>query len=157
MKGLILNKGELFYSSFAKVFISVKELGEKYNWLISGAECYPRDIKYRNKLNGTYFWMTGEEIVDMFRQEDFQWVWGVMSGFDKSIALEDILKSKLPYAEGYMGFWEKPLSIQHTLADIEIVAWDSRCSLFICKSAPLIEKIKDVYPFSKDLEEYNKA
>lgn len=56
------------------------------------------------------------------KQEDFQWIWGVLSGFEKHIELDDVLRSELPYADGYAGFWKNPVTIQHPLADVEIVA-----------------------------------
>ena len=38
---------------------------------------------------------------------------------------------------GYDGFWKNPVSIQHPLAELEIVAWDSTLTLLISRMKPL--------------------
>lgn len=75
--------------------------------------------------------MTGDGLTDICKNEDFQWIWGVFSGFHKSVDKEDVLKNKLPQADGYTGFWQNPISIQHPFAEIEIVAWDSSLTIII--------------------------
>ena len=45
----------------------------------------------------------------MVEQEDFQWIWAVLSAFDKSVALSDVLNYELPQAEDYNGVWTKPV------------------------------------------------
>lgn len=155
MKGLIVDKGEQYYSTFLKVFKKVRILSENYNWLVSNAECYPQIDQYREKLSKPYAWMTGEEVLMMLEIEDFQWIWGVISGFDKKIMLDEVLKEKLPYADGYANFWDNPITIQHTLAEVEIVAWDSTCMLFISKNDEIIENISELYPLGEDLAKYN--
>lgn len=156
MKGLILNKGESYYSSFAKLFKEVEQLSRDFNWLISNAECYPQKLEYVEKLKMPYTWITGEELSQILCLDEFQWIWGVLSGFNKNVKLSEILKYELPYADGYMSFWKSPLTMQHPLAEVEIVAFDSSCSLFISKSHKIIERIAAVYSQAEDLEQYNK-
>ena len=45
--------------------------------------------------------------------------------------------------------------IQHPLAEIEIVAWDSSCTLFMSKNEGLAEAFMEAFPMSEDLERYN--
>lgn len=156
MKGLILNKGESYYSSFAKLFEEVEQLSRDFNWLISNAECYPQKLEYVEKLKMPYTWITGEELLQILCLDEFQWIWGVLSGFNKNVKLSEILKYELPYADGYTSFWKSPLTMQHPLAEVEIVAFDSSCSLFISKSHKIIERIAAVYSQAEDLEQYNK-
>ena len=99
--------------------------------------------------------MTGDELTDICKNEDFQWIWGVFSGFHKSVDKEDVLKDKLPQADGYTGFWKNPISIQHPLAEIEIVAWDSSLTIIISKNDNIIEKFMKRNILAEDLEEYN--
>lgn len=155
MKGLILNKGVQYYSTFGQIFKNIKDLSEKYNWLISDAVCYPQNKDYQNKFNELYTWMSGEELTQILADEDFQWIWAVFSGFDKNILLDEILKYDIPYAEGYSGFWKNPLTLQHPLSSIELGAWDSSCSLFLCENSTIIRKLKDIYPQAEDLAKYN--
>ena len=156
MKGIVLNKGEKGYSYFKQIFDKISVLSTSYNWLISYPECYPSDKELEKKLQKKYLWVSGKEIKDIFCLEDFQWVWGVLSGFPQNILLEDILKYPLPYADGYLGFWEDPITLQHPLAEIEIVAWDSSCTLCIAKHQLIIDEFLKLYNQADDLEEYNK-
>lgn len=155
MKGLIIDEGEKRYSYFSEIFQEIPILAKNYNWLITNIECNPQNRKTWKKLNRKYCWLSGTELAEILREENFQWIWGVLSGFKKNVELEDIMKSRLPYADGYEGFWISPITIQHPLADIEIVAWDSTCSLFISTNDVVINEIRNIYPQSKNLEEYN--
>lgn len=81
---------------------------------------------------------------------------GSFSGFNKNILKEDVLKYDLPYADDYGEFWKNPLSIQHPLAEIEIVAWDSTLTLLISKDDEIVDIFMKNKPYAKDLEKYNK-
>ena len=72
-----------------------------------------------------------------------------------SAAKTEILKYELPCADGYTGFWEKNLTIQHPLASVELVAWDSSGTLLISREAALIRRFREVFPLSEDLKEHN--
>lgn len=76
---------------------------------------------------------------------------------EKNITLEEVKRYDLPYADGYKGFWDENISIQHPLATIELVAWDSSCTLFISKNDELVDKFRKEFPLSVDLEKYNKG
>lgn len=155
MKGLILNKGEKGYSYLKDVFCKINTLSKNYNWLISYPECYPQNKKLQEKMYNDYIWLSGSELQNMLYIDNFQWIWGVLSGFPQNILLEDVLKYQLPYADGYTGFWNNPVTLQHPLADVEIVAWDSSCTLCISKDETIIEEFSAIYPCSEDLEVYN--
>ena len=154
MKGLILNKGENGYSYFKEIFWRINEISENYNWLISYPECYPQNKEFQ-EINRDYIWISGEDLKNILYLDDFQWIWGVLSGLPRNILLEDALKYQLPYADGYTGFWKNPITLQHPLADIELVAWDGSCTVFICKNELLAEKILAIYNQAEDLEKYN--
>lgn len=155
MKGVILNKGEKGYSYFKQIFDKITVLSADYNWLISYPECYPNDRELEKKMRKKYLWISGKEIKDILCLDDFQWVWGVLSGFPQKILLEDVLKYPLPYADGYSGFWENPVTLQHPLAEIEIVAWDGCCTLCIAKERLIIDEFLTVYKQAENLEKYN--
>ena len=59
------------------------------------------------------------------------------------------------HADGYTGFWKTDLSIQHPLAKVEMVAWDSSSTLLFAKDYSLyLEFLKNI-PNAEDLSEYN--
>ncbi len=155
MKGIILDRGEEYFTYLKKIFSAIDNAQNNYNWLITGHECYPQSEKYTELLSKEYCWVTGDELSQMIQKEDFQWIWGVLSGFSKNIRKDEILKYKFPQAEGYEGLWENPISIQHPLAEIEIVPWDSSMVILISKNDNIVDIFKKNIPLAEDLEEYN--
>jgi hypothetical protein len=79
----------------------------------------------------------------------------VLSGFEKNVTFDEVLKYNLPYANDYDGFWNNPVSIQHPLASVEIVPWDSSLTLVISKDEKLVNDFMKAFPLSEDLENYN--
>ncbi len=156
MKGAILNKGEKYYTYMSKVFAAIKGEQLKYNWLITDCICYPDNDNYAEIFSKEYAWLTGEELTRIIEMEDFQWIWAVLSGFPKGVSLEEVLKYKLPNADGFEGFWGATLNIQHPLADIEIVPWDSSLVLAISRNDSIVDKFMDYFPLSQNLVTYNK-
>ena len=93
-------------------------------------------------LSKEYCWISGKQLTEMVNEENFQWIWGVLSAFPPNISLEEVLKYQLPEADGYSGFWKNPISIQHPLAEIELVAWDSSLTILISKKDTIIEEFQ---------------
>ena len=152
--GAINAKGEKYYTYLKKLFDAIGNRQTEYNWLITDCTCYPESPKTDAMLRKDYCWITGEELTELVTQEDFQWIWAVLSGFDKSVKLSEVLKYDLPYAEDYNGFWSKPISMQHPWAKIEIVPWDSSMTMIFSDDKGIIDSFKAAYPFSEDFEEY---
>lgn len=157
--GAILEKGEEGYTYLKKLFLAMDNFQKEYNWLITDCEAFPRRDGHLMRIHqskiGDYAWISGEELTQIIKKDDFQWIWGVLSGFDKQYSKEEVLKYHLPYADCYHGFWEKNITIQHPLADIELVAWDGTLTLFISKSEYLVKKFREAFPLSQDLMEHN--
>ena len=148
--GAILDKGERFYTDMSKVISALNGRVKDYNWLVTDY-----DFNEDFLIDGEYGFFTSEEFIKFANKPYFQWIWAVVSGFRKEIQLDEILKYPLPYANGYRGFWQNPLSIQHPLAEVEIVPWDSSLTLFISKHKDLVDMFRRAFPLSRDLAEYN--
>lgn len=71
------------------------------------------------------------------------------------IPISKILDHSVPYADGYKGFWQTPLSMQHPLAAIEIVPWDSSLTLIFSHDEEIIENFMKAFLLSEDLSVYN--
>ena len=157
MKGAIVDKGNSGIIQFKSIFEKMKEFQKEYNWLISDCEAYPIYDDIKNKLYqyGEYTWLTGEELTDIINRDDIAWSWAVLSGFEKTITMDEVLEYELPYADGYVGFWNENISIQNPLATIELVAWDGLLTLFISKDDALVEEFRKAVPLSLDLQQYN--
>jgi len=155
VKSAILEKGEEFYTNMNKVFNAIGNEQLKYNWLITNCECYPKAEKLDKLFSTEYIWITGEQLTEIVGKEDFQFIWAAFSGFPEGISLEEVLKYDLPFADGYEGYWINDVGIQHPLADIEIVAWDSSLTMFISKDEDLVQKFRHTFPLSEDLSVQN--
>ena len=149
--GAILEKGEHSYTYLKKVFQAIGGAQKNYNWLISDADCFPTTPEFSKLLGQKSCWLTGEALTAMVEQEDFLWIWGVLSGFPKSVPEEQVRQYPLPYADGHQNFWHNPLTLQHPLAEIEIVPWDSSLTLLLSKQKEIVEDFRAFFPLSEDL------
>lgn len=152
--GAVNAKGEKYYTYLKKLFDAIGNKQQDFNWLITDCVCYPDNPKTDAMLSKNYCWITGDELTELVRQEDFQWIWAVLSGFYKTVALEEVLKYDLPKAEDYNGFWNRPISMQHPLARVEIVPWDSTMTMIFSDDKRIIDRFRAAYPFSEDFEAY---
>lgn len=153
--GAIDEKSFRWYTCMAEVFRAIGNAQLDYNWLITDCVCYPKDPQFDRLLSQESCWLTGRELTDMVEQEDFQWIWAVLSGFEPDVTQEEALRYPLPYADGYSGFWHNPIALQHPLAQVEIVPWDSGLVLILSKKEKLVSDFRAALPRSQDLSQYN--
>ena len=153
--GAIDKKGEEFYTFLPKLFDAIDNAQLDYNWLITACDCNRQNkIEAEYRKQG-YCWISGKELTEIVSETEIQWIWAVLSGFRKDISLDDVLKHPYPDADGYPEFWHNPLSMQHPLATIEIVPWDSSLTLFFSTDKGMVEKFRAGYPYSEDLSVHN--
>lgn len=152
--GAINNKGEEYYTNLKDVFDAINNKQLEFNWLITNHECNIDLSRLNKSFDNEYCWISGEELTELVTNNDFQWIWAVLSAFDKSVKLNEVLQYKLPRTDGYRGFWQKPLTMQHPLAKIEIVPWDSSLTLIFSENKEIVDDFKIFYPESQDLEEH---
>lgn len=154
MNGLIIDDNDRDYTSLKNVFDAIENEQKNYNWLITAIEYAPVNPKIK-LYEKPYTWITGEDLTKLANDDDGFWIWGVFSGFAKNITKEDVLKSPLPFADGYTGFWNADLTIQHPLASIELVEWDGGLFLAITENQVILNRLKESFPASQDLKKYN--
>ena len=152
--GAVVRKGEAYYTYLKKLFDALGNRQREYNWLITDSVCYPEDPETDAMLNRSYCWLSGDELTALIETEDFQWIWAVLSAFDKSEKLSDILEYDLPRAVDYGGFWNSSVSMQHPLAKVEIVPWDSAMTMIFSHDKSIIDRFRAAYPQSEDFEDY---
>lgn len=133
-----------YYTHLLKLFNTIDNEQMNYNWLISDCECLSGDINVRETFSSKSF-VSGSELTDLIRTDDFQWIWGVLSGFKKDIPQEEILAYPTPLSErtGHCGSYP---SISHPLAEIEITAFDSSMMYFYTRDRILFERFVKGYP-----------
>lgn len=153
--GAINDKGEKFYTYLPKLFDTIDNAQLDYNWLITDCFCNVETPVERDVDEKGYCWISGEDLTKLVHEAQIQWIWAVLSGFPKDVPLSEVLKHPYPFADGYSGFWHNPISIQHPLATVEIVPWDSSLTLFFSTDKELVDKFMTGYPYSEDLTVYN--
>ena len=153
--GAIDQKGEEYYTFLPKLFDAIDNAQFDYNWLITACDCNCQNkIEDEYRKQG-YCWISGKELTEIVSETEIQWIWAVLSGFHKDISLDDVLKYPYPDDDGFPEFWHNPLSMQHPLATIEIVPWDSSLTLFFSTDKGLVKKFRAGYPYSEDLFVHN--
>ncbi len=153
--GLIDRKSHKSYTYMSTVFQAIENAQRQYNWLITDSVCYPKNKEIERMLDQEYCWLSGDELSEIIENEDFQWIWGCLCGFEKSIPLEEVLKFPLPSAEDYNGYYNNPISVQHPLASLEIVPSDSSWTILISKDKTIINRYLSHYPKAENLSAYN--
>ena len=153
--GAINEKGEKYYTYLPKLFDAIDNAQKNYNWLVTACDCNVQNRVEDECLKQGYCWISGEELTKVVHEHHIQWIWAVLSGFEKDVPLEKVLEYPFPEADGYSGFWHNPITMQHPLAKIEIVPWDSGLTLFFSKDKELVQKFRCGFPQSEDLTAYN--
>lgn len=137
------------YTDLLQIFMKMDNNYLKYNWLISDYECYPQNNKNIKILNGEPIVISGDKLVNILIEEDFQWIWGVFSAFEKELSYDIILSESIPYADGNNKVWNER-TLQHSRAKIEIIAWDSSKALVKSKDDSIIDLLIQSFPNSKE-------
>lgn len=153
--GLIEQKSKKTYTYLSTVFEALENKQKDYNWLIADCECYPHNKEIEKLFDQEYCWLSGEELTTIIEQDDFQWVWAVLCGFEKDIPISEVLKHPIPNAQEYTGYYCNPVSRQHSLSTIEIVPCDSSWMLLISEKKEIIENYVAINPYAEDLFQHN--
>ena len=99
----------------------------------------------KDELVVYYCWMNGSELMALQREyHDPQWIWAVLSAFDKTVTEEQVLEYPLPAA--------RDNRVQHPLATFEIVPFDSSFVLVFSREKEIVDRFKAYFPLSEDRE-----
>lgn len=152
--GAINRKGERFYTFLPRVFDVIGNEQLYYNWLVTDCDCnIPNEIWDACIADG-YCWISGEKLTELVREHKIQWIFAVFSGFEQNVSLEEVLREPLPFADENVSLWNDPVQLQHPLAHIEIVPWDSSMTIMVTKEKKLYERFRAGFPLSEDFSEY---
>ena len=151
---LVSVKDKNGYTQMLKIINAFGGRKLNYNWLITDIEAYPQignkdiDEKLYSFLNEKdYVFISNSNLLDILEKNDFQWIWGVFSAIPNNFSLDDILKYELPYADENLDIYlDDKFVIQHPLAEIEIVAFDSSGMHIVSKDKNICDCLKLVYP-----------
>lgn len=146
------------YTMMLKVINAIGGRNLNYNWLITDIEAYPQkglgeidDELYSYLNENDYVFISNSDLLDILEKNDFQWIWGVFSAIPVNYSKEEVLKYDLPFAEDNSDIYlDNNFVIQHPLAEIEIVAFDSSCMHIVSKDKDICDRLKLVYPDARE-------
>ena len=128
------------------------DIPDDYKWLITDVEACPKDDEVSDKLEKPLV-ISNKELVEMLKKDDFQWIWAVFSLFKPNVENNKIMQENpMLYSQIESKFYEIPV-IQHSLAILEIDAFDSSYVMMTSKEAIYLEKFKKLFPQSIRQEE----
>ncbi len=159
MKGIILHKEKQGFTYLNPIFEAMDNVQEQFNWLITECDEW-EDIfaGYQCHRGKDYVWIKGYELTRLVKKnKDVQMIWGVLSGFEADCSVKEVLKYPRPYADMNRSLWQSPVIMQNPLASVEIVAFDSSCTLIKSRDEKLLEKIMQAFKGAEDLESFNQG
>ncbi|PEA04796.1 hypothetical protein [Bacillus cereus] len=144
------------HTVLASVFDSFQGREKEFNWLITDMEIVAHQeeklIRDYPKMSHPIVWIAGEDLSNLIKKYNPQFIWGVLSAFDKSINIDINNLLVEPYANGNEGLWVTSPNIQHPQAKLEIVCWDSYVTLFFSKDEDIDDKFQDYFKSAKKLD-----
>ncbi len=149
-----------YYTNLSWVFRAIDERQREFNWLLTDLQCVglpselPYDATYPQKNR---LWLSGNELTEVVDVNYIQFIWGVLSGFRPYIALDLKHLEPYPIAEGNNQLWQPNARIQHPLAEVEIVCWDSSATILLSHDDDLTFRFRGFFPEAVDLDDYNLA
>lgn len=135
-----------YYTMMLEILLSL-DIPDDYKWLITDVEACPKDDEVSDKLEKPLV-ISNKELVEMLKKDDFQWIWAVFSLFKPNVENNKIMQENpMLYSLIESKFYETPV-IQHSLAILEIDAFDSSYIMITSKEAIYLEKFKKLFPQS---------
>lgn len=141
-----------FYTDLRLVFQAFVGRQQEFNWLITNLDCnvFPTGLRPKQPI-----WLSGQELTKLVEQQDIQFIWGVLSGFPRDVTLDLNQLEFEPYADGNSALWQPNVAIQHPLAVVELICWDSSATLLLSQDDDLAQRFRKFFPEAIDLDLYN--
>jgi len=146
MKRYISKYDEKHYTHMRKLIETIGGENLKYHWLISDIEAYPTDKTINDKIENEYLLLSNNELLDILKQEDFQWINATFSAIPKKEKTKDILQYSLPTVDKATLHYKETPTIQHPLAEIEIDCVDSSFFAITVKNEKQMKNLNKVFP-----------
>ncbi|WP_300385391.1 hypothetical protein [Clostridium sp.] len=137
------------------IFDALEGRQREFNWLITEHECYsfPSD---KDIFNDRVVLLSGDELTHLVKNNDIQFVWGILSAFDKSTDIDINNLSVIPTFDSEWKYGGEEVHTQHPLAIAEIICVDSSYTIFLSKDDDLSNRILSHYSDAQDLHQWNK-
>jgi len=137
------------------IFDALEGRQKEFNWLITEHEtyCWPsgEDI-----FDEGIVLLSGDELTDIVTHNKIQFVWGILSAFDKSVDIDINNLDVVPTFDGEWKYGGEDVQPQHSLAIAEIVCVDSSYTIFLSKDEDLSNRLLMHYTDAQGLHQWNR-
>lgn len=140
------------YTVLCDLLPALESVFLSHNWLVTDCYCNQDNPIWDAEDRDGYCWLTGQELLELAKNDHSQFIGAVFSGFPPNVTREQILEHPLPLWE-HSGYWHTPLHLQHPLANVEMTPWDSTYLLFLSHDEKLVRQFRAAFPKSMDLVE----
>ena len=167
LNSILVDSSEVeYYTYLGPIFEAIQNKQNDYNWLITELNTNWIPDNFLNYFDQYTiyegYWdpenrylISGTQLTKLIKDHKIQFIWGVLSGFNKSEKIDINSLDVVPFADGNTAFWEVGVSVQHPKAEIEIICWDSTLTLLISKDQSIVKNFKEYFKEARDLDEYN--
>ena len=143
-----------WHTDIKLIFDALEGRQREFNWLITEHECYCWQLE-KDIFSENIVLLSGDELTDIVTNNDIQFVWGILSAFDKSTDIDINNLSIIPTFNGKWKYVGDDVHTQHPLAIVEIVCVDSSYTIFLSKDKDLSDKLLKYYSDAQDLHQWN--
>lgn len=127
-----------FHTDMSEIMVPIKEEIKSLNWILTDQEFTLLDYNDKGIVEKLDYEtdiirFDGRELVEILENRKIQFTWGVFCGTKRRIEkLEQI-----PYAEMNSGIWTNPNKFLLPDSEIEIICFDSSCTIIKFKDTEL--------------------
>jgi len=145
-----------WYTDLRVVFEVLGGREREFDWLVTDVECNRLPREFLPERAAWFF--DGETLSDFVRRrsDPVQFIWAVLTGFERGTSIDIADPSAVPYADGNPDFWRGELRIQYPGAKVELVCWDSSSTLLITEDADLNARFRRGFREAVDLASCNR-
>lgn len=137
------------------IFDALEGRQKEFNWLIIAHECFGWPLG-EEVFKEEIVLLSGDELTDIVTDNNIQFIWGILSAFDKATNIDINNLTVTPTFDGEWKYGEEDAKPQHPLAIAEIVCVDSSYTMFISKDEDLSNRFIRHYSDAQDLYQWHR-
>lgn len=165
MNAILKNSRQVeYYTNLNPIFMSIKNRQHDYNWLLTDLDlnwmpdvfldyCYQYEPRAGIGDRSNSYLISGENLTKLTMEYEIQFIWGVLTGFNKELHIDLNNLIYCPDAEN-PELWKPGTNVQYPGAELEIVCWDSTSTLLISQNRSIVNDFKSYFSDAKDLDEH---
>lgn len=152
MKTLLEGPGRMgSYTRLSPLFEALAGTQRQYRWLVTQWECnvYPPEFSWDPEVPPRL--LSGDSLSLLAGRNDPQFIWGVLSALPPRQHMDVSDLAVEPWADGNPAIWIPEAEPQFPGAALEIVCWDSSCTIVTSSDEDVHRRLLTYFPEAKPL------